>query len=62
MTKHLRKTAAQANDSQMMSLWTRQGYRLAKDMPAEEVGRLLSEEMRDNNKKMEDGVAGFLLF
>jgi nitronate monooxygenase len=53
MTKHLRKTAAQANDSQMMSLWTWQGYHLAKDMPAEEAGRLLSEEMRDNNEKME---------
>lgn len=45
MTKQLRKAAAQANDPQAMSLWAGQGYRLAKDMPAGEIVRLLVEEV-----------------
>ncbi|KYD16528.1 Enoyl-[acyl-carrier-protein] reductase [Parageobacillus caldoxylosilyticus] len=47
MTKHLRKAAAQANDPQMMSLWVGQGYRLAKDMPAGELVRLLMKEVKE---------------
>ncbi|MGG3919845.1 nitronate monooxygenase [Parageobacillus thermoglucosidasius] len=47
MTKQLRKAAAQANDPQVMSLWAGQGYRLAKDMPAGEIVRLLMEEWRE---------------
>jgi nitronate monooxygenase len=47
MTKQLRKAAAQANDPQAMSLWAGRGYRLAKDMPAGEIVRLLMEEVRE---------------
>ncbi|OXB91611.1 nitronate monooxygenase [Parageobacillus galactosidasius] len=47
MTRHLRKAAAQASDPQMMSLWAGQGYRLAKDMPAREIVRLLMKEVKE---------------
>ncbi|MFB5166305.1 nitronate monooxygenase [Parageobacillus toebii] len=47
MTKQLRKAAAQANDPQAMSLWAGQGYRLAKDMPAGEIVRLLMEQVKE---------------
>ncbi|MBY6278420.1 NAD(P)H-dependent flavin oxidoreductase, partial [Symbiobacterium thermophilum] len=57
MTKQLRKAAAQANDPQAMSLWAGQGYRLAKDMPAGEIVRLLMEEWREIvNEQENDGV------
>lgn len=57
MTKQLRKAAAQANDPQVMSLWAGQGYRLAKDMPAGEIVRLLMEEWREMvNEQENDGV------
>ncbi|WP_244410491.1 nitronate monooxygenase [Parageobacillus thermoglucosidasius] len=57
MTKQLRKAAAQANDPQAMSLWAGQGYRLAKDMPAGEIVRLLMEELREMvNEQENDGV------
>lgn len=57
MTKQLRKAAAQANDPQAMSLWAGQGYRLAKDMPAGEIVRLLVEEWREMvNEQENDGV------
>lgn len=57
MTKQLRKAAAQANDPQVMSLWAGQGYRLAKDMPAGEIVRLLMEEWREIvNEQENDGV------
>ncbi|WP_420768185.1 nitronate monooxygenase [Parageobacillus thermoglucosidasius] len=57
MTKQLRKAAAQASDPQAMSLWAGQGYRLAKDIPAGEIVRLLMEEWREIvNEQENDGV------
>lgn len=57
MTKQLRKVAAQASDPQVMSLWAGQGHRLAKDIPAGEIVRLLMEEWREIvNEQENDGV------
>lgn len=58
MTKQLRKAAAQANDPQAMSLWAGQGYRLAKDMPAGEIVRLLMEEVRETIEQ----INGFIKY
>ncbi|SFA40719.1 nitroalkane oxidase [Parageobacillus thermantarcticus] len=58
MTKQLRKAAAQANDPQAMSLWAGQGYRLAKDMPAGEIVRLLVEEVWETIEQ----INGFITY
>ncbi|WP_041270085.1 nitronate monooxygenase [Parageobacillus thermoglucosidasius] len=58
MTKQLRKAAAQANDPQVMSLWAGQGYRLAKDMSAGEIVRLLVEEVWETIEQ----INGFITY
>lgn len=45
MTSPLRKAAARAGDAQGMALWAGQGHRMARELPAGRLVRLLAEEL-----------------
>ncbi|MFF8911792.1 nitronate monooxygenase [Streptomyces sp. NPDC015032] len=45
LTAGLRKAAAKAGDAQGMALWAGQGHRLARELPAGRLVRLLAEEL-----------------
>ncbi|MER6117846.1 nitronate monooxygenase [Streptomyces sp. NPDC001743] len=45
LTAALRKAAAKAGDAQGMALWAGQGHRMARELPAGRLVRLLAEEM-----------------
>ncbi|MEU2245644.1 nitronate monooxygenase [Streptomyces sp. NPDC019224] len=45
MTSVLRRAAARAGDAQGMALWAGQGHRLARELPAGRLVRLLAEEL-----------------
>ncbi|WP_330452218.1 MULTISPECIES: nitronate monooxygenase [unclassified Streptomyces] len=45
MTSVLRKAAAKAGDAQGMALWAGQGHRMARELPAARLVRLLAEEL-----------------
>ncbi len=45
LTAVLRKAAAKAGDAQGMALWAGQGHRMARELPAGRLVRLLAEEL-----------------
>ena len=45
LTSPLRKAAAKAGDAQGMALWAGQGHRLARDLPAQQLVEVLTEEL-----------------
>lgn len=45
LTAGLRKAAAKAGDAQGMALWAGQGHRMARELPAGRLVRLLAEEL-----------------
>lgn len=47
LTSPLRKAAAKAGDAQGMALWAGQGHRMARELPAAELVRLLVSEFED---------------
>lgn len=44
LTSPLRKKAAASGDAQGMALWAGQGHRMARDLPAGELVRVLADE------------------
>jgi nitronate monooxygenase len=51
MTREIRKAAGQAGDPDAMSLWAGMGYRQAREMPAEELVRMLWREACERLKE-----------
>ncbi|ARP70158.1 nitronate monooxygenase [Streptomyces pluripotens] len=54
LTSPLRKAAAKAGDAQGMALWAGQGHRLARDLPAGELVRVLAAELAHARTALSD--------
>jgi len=58
LTSPLRKAAAKAGDAQGMALWAGQGYRMARELPAGELVRLLMAELDDARTALSEAGRG----
>ncbi|KUN83571.1 2-nitropropane dioxygenase [Streptomyces bungoensis] len=55
LTSPLRKAAARADDAQGMALWAGQGHRMARDLPAGELVRVLAGELAEARAALSAG-------